>query len=72
MKKFKFKFKIDQRVFVLGRRGVCVVTGRGSMEFSSGGIMPYYVLQGAHPGFLPENTLINQDDAYKLANYETL
>ena len=47
MKK-KFKFALGERVFILGRAGVCIVTGRGEMDYLSGGKLNQYQVAGAH------------------------
>jgi len=47
MKK-RFKFAIGERVFVLGHVGICIVTGRGEMEYVSGGKLNMYQIDGGH------------------------
>ena len=66
MQKKIFKFAIGERVFILGNTGVCQISGRGNMEFASGGQMPFYSLIGAHTGFHPENSLITPEEAHSL------
>ncbi len=66
MKKKSFKYNIGERVFILGITGVCQVSGRGHMEFISGGHMPWYSLEGAHTGFHPESSLITPEEFNRL------
>lgn len=68
MKDKPFKFSIGERVFILGRPGVCVITGRGHMDFISGGKMNYYSLEGGQVGLHPESALITYAEAHSLAN----
>ena len=53
----EFKFELGDKVFILGCAGKCLVSGRGRMEFTSGGKMNYYFLQGAYSGPQPEDAL---------------
>jgi hypothetical protein len=62
----KFKFELGEKVFVLGRQGICVVCGRGIMEYLSGGIANHYVISGAHRGVLYEFELMNIDEGREL------
>jgi len=68
MKNKPFKFTLGERVFILGRSGVCVITGRGHMEFMSGGKMNFYSLEGGHSGLHPENALITYAEAKSIYN----
>jgi hypothetical protein len=67
MKKKSFKYALGERVFILGRTGICEISGRGHMEFISGGNMPWYSLVGAYVGLQPENILITPQEAHILA-----
>jgi|WetSurMetagenome_2_1015567.scaffolds.fasta_scaffold255899_3 hypothetical protein len=58
MKKNKFRFNIGDHVFILGKTGRCVVTGRGQMEFASGGKLNMYQISGGHQAILAEIGLI--------------
>jgi len=62
-KKPQFKFEIGQRIFILGRTGISVITGRGQMKFASGGKMNWYSLEGGHQGFHSEASLITTTEA---------
>ena len=67
MKKYiVFKFDLDEHVFVLGQAGICIVTGGGHMEFSSGGKRNFYSIEGGHSGFYPECSLITCEKARAL------
>jgi hypothetical protein len=66
MKKKSFKYALGERVFILGRTGICEISGRGHMEFISGGNMPWYSLEGAHVGLQPESTLITPQEFQSL------
>jgi hypothetical protein len=57
MKKNTFKYKIGERVFVIGTSGVSIISARGFMDFASGGQMNFYCLLGAVSSTLPENML---------------
>jgi hypothetical protein len=65
-KNIQFKFEIGQRIFILGRTGISVITGRGQMEFASGGKMNWYSLEGAHQGLHPETSLITTAEANRI------
>jgi hypothetical protein len=66
MRKEKFKFELNQRVFLLGKTGICIVLGRGVMEFSSGGERCMYAIAGAHDEFVAEETVLSVDEAKEL------
>jgi hypothetical protein len=42
----KFKFNLGDKVFILGHSGISIVTGRGCMEYISGGTLNQYQLDG--------------------------
>jgi hypothetical protein len=63
--KAKYKFEIKQHVFVLGRPGRCVVTGRGVMSFVSGGTVNMYQVCGGQQGILQESELLSVAEASK-------
>ena len=62
MGKNKFKFELSDKVFVWGKAGICVITGRGNMDFSSGGNANVYQIEGAHQGIVTEFILISPKD----------
>lgn len=62
----KFRFVLGERVCILGKSGICRISGRGQMEFISGGKMPWYCLEGAYTGFHPESALITIAEAKTL------
>ena len=68
MKNKPFKFSIGEHAFILGRPGICVITGRGHMEFISGGKINFYSLEGGQVGLHPESALITSAEAYSLDN----
>jgi len=43
----KFKFALGEKVFILGLPGVNIVTGRGQMEYISGGKLNIYQIDGS-------------------------
>jgi hypothetical protein len=45
--KKKFKFNLGEKVFVVGRPGFCIVGGRGTLNFISGGSFNVYCIDGA-------------------------
>jgi len=59
MKKNTFKFKLGDKVFYLGRAGVCLIHGRGRFHFASGGEVNYYILDGAMRDFAQETVLLS-------------
>jgi hypothetical protein len=67
MKKDTFKFKLGERVFVLGKEGLCVVSGRGRMDFLSGGSLNLYQIAGATCGDVAEYELINHEEFKNIA-----
>lgn len=62
----KFKFKLNEKVFILGQAGMCVITGRGTMEYTSNGKMNLYQLSGGCNQFINEGTLLTLDEAEEL------
>jgi hypothetical protein len=62
MKK-KTKFKMEEKVFIVGCDGGCVVSGIGVMDFISGGKLTLYQIVGAHSAFVPEHSLISLKEA---------
>ena len=60
MKCKKFKFELGDRVGITGKVGLCVVTGRGKMDFLSGGELNMYQIQGGQGGFIQEEVLITK------------
>ena len=67
MKKQMFKYHLGDRVMIIGRTGLCVVTGRGSMEFISGGNLNMYQLGGACVADgVPEHLLMTPEEAVAL------
>lgn len=66
MKNKSFKFSLDERVFILGKSGLCIIIGRGHMEFTSGGKINWYIVDGGHNGFYIENILITRTEAQAL------
>jgi hypothetical protein len=65
--KNNFKFEIGERVYVVGLSGTCVVSGRGVMNFISGGISAMYQICGARPGYYPEHELLTVKEFMELA-----
>ena len=63
MKANTFKFKMGDRVFILGRPGLCVVCARGRMDFLSGGSLNLYQIAGAHLDYVPEYSLLTPEEA---------
>ena len=63
MKDKPFKFSLNERVFIMGKSGLSVVTGRGHMKFISGGKMNYYSLEGGQNGLYSESALITFTEA---------
>jgi len=66
MKKDNFKYKLGERVFLLGKTGLCIVSGRGKMEYISGGTLNNYQVSGAHNGDVPEYHLLSEKDGMDL------
>jgi hypothetical protein len=62
MKK-KPKFKMEEKVFIVGRDGGCVVSGIGVMDFISGGKLTMYQLSGCHCTIVPEHSLVSYEEA---------
>jgi hypothetical protein len=58
-----FKFRLDQRVFIIGRPGICVVTGRGKMSFVSGGTANMYQLNGGQDVIVQEAIILEMAEA---------
>lgn len=74
MKKVNFKFELGQKVFWLGHQGLCIVVGRGVMNFLNGGECNWYALDGAHCYTLPEydlSTIQEFLDFQRLSNEKT-
>jgi hypothetical protein len=61
--KKRFKFKLQEHVFYISRDGVCIVTGRGVMEFASGDTLNMYQIEGSTIGFCAEYELLAIDEA---------
>ena len=55
--KNKFKFALNQKVFIIGTTGICVINGRGKCKFVSGGKANAYFLAGCHAGVRFEHEL---------------
>lgn len=66
MKAGSFKFSLGERVFILGRPGICTVTARGKMNFFSGGSLNLYQVNGAYDGFRTENLLLSESEVREL------
>ena len=60
--KNNYKFKLGDQVMLIGRSGNCVVSGRGRVEFISGGTLNIYQIAGAHYGYIAEYEVINEKD----------
>jgi hypothetical protein len=62
MKKKKFKLELGDRVYIIGQAGLCIITGRGNMDFLSGGNLNIYQVDGAHGGYWSEDTLLTKEE----------
>jgi hypothetical protein len=61
------KYELGQHVLTLGKHGICIISGRGKMEFISGGKINMYQLMGANPNpACPEYEIITVDEAQRL------
>jgi len=58
----KFKYKLRDKVFIIGLPGVCIITGVGTMTFTSGGKLNMYQLGGAHNGYYFEDLLMTPEE----------
>jgi hypothetical protein len=54
----KFKYELGDKVFLLGRAGICAVSGRGRLDFLSGGNLNMYQVNGAHHAYVAEHELL--------------
>jgi len=64
VKEKQFKYALGERVMIIGKQGLCVVTGRGLMEFCSGGSLNIYQVSGASADYVQENLLWSPSEAY--------
>ena len=64
-----FKYALGDKVFILGTTGICIITGRGKMEFISGGSINYYFLDGANPSCQSEVVLQTPEEAMELIEW---
>jgi len=65
----KYKFNLNQYVFIIGVQGMCIITGRGIMEFSSSGKLPMYQVTGAKNTIIQETALLSVTE-WKELNYK--
>lgn len=71
MKKDNFKFNLGDRVFYLGHTGACRVSGRGTMEYLSGGKINMYQIGGAHNiAVIPEYLLLTLHELKQMLQEE--
>lgn len=64
--KNKFKFDLNEKVMRLGHAGICIVTGRGELNFVSGGKLNFYQIMGAHNLLVAEYELLSLSEANTL------
>lgn len=57
-----FKFDLEERVFIMGLQGMCIVNGRGPMNFVSGGTINMYQLGGSHSTIRQECELMSVEE----------
>jgi hypothetical protein len=64
--KNKFKFKIGDLVFILGRNGISKVNATGVFTFANGSTLNMYQIIGAHNNIVPEHTLLSFNEEKQL------
>jgi len=62
----EFKFKLGDKCFILGKNGICIITGIGKMSFISGGELNLYQVGGAHHDYVMEYQLLTIDEELEL------